>query len=125
MTATFGDFSRPASQYITAAISYASVVPDEVRPAVIRQLDRIVTTLAHHLVDAVPAGRPGTGPVESLDPQTRAMIEARTALRRAAHSLRHAATALEGIDSDNAHPDRKSTRLNSSHYSRSRMPSSA
>jgi hypothetical protein len=104
MTATFGDFSRPASQHITAAISYARVVPDEVRPALIRQLDRIVTTLAHHLADAAPVGRPGTGPAEPLDPHTRAMIEARTALRRAAHSLRHAATALEGLDGDDAHP---------------------
>ena len=31
----------------------------------------------------------------------------------------------EPADDGNAWPDRKSTRLNSSHYSRSRMPSSA
>jgi hypothetical protein len=104
MTATFGEFSRPASQHITAAISYPGVVPDEVRPVLIRQLDRIVTTLVHHLANAAPADRPGIGPAEPLDPQTRATIEARTALRRAAHSLRHAATALEGIDHDDAHP---------------------
>ena len=104
MTATFGDFSRPASQHITAAISYTGDVPDEVRPVLIRQLDRIVTTLAHHLADAATAGRPGAGPAEPLDPQTRAVIEARTALRRAAHSLRHGATELEATVGDEAHP---------------------
>ena len=104
MTATFGDFSRPASEHIIAAVSHPGHVPDEVRPAVIRQLDRIVTTLAHHLADAAPAGSPGTSQADPLDPLTRSMIEARTALRRAAHCLRHGAAALEGIHGNDAHP---------------------
>jgi hypothetical protein len=104
MTATFGDFSRPASEHITAAVFHPGDLPDEARPGVIRQLDRIVTTLAHHLADAVPADRPATGPADPLDPSARAAVEARTALRRAAHILRHGATSLEGTDGDADHP---------------------
>lgn len=103
MTAAFGDFSRPATEHITAAVSYAGHVPDEVRPVVIRQLDRIVTTLAHHLADAVPGSR-GNAPAGPLAPQERSIIEARTALRRAAHCLRHGAAALEGTYGDVPHP---------------------
>lgn len=104
MAATFGEFLRPATGHINAAVSHQGELPDETRPGIIRQLDRLVTTLAHYLTDIAPDPSPGPRPAEPPDPETRARVEARTALRRAAHSLRHAATTLDDAGGEAAHP---------------------
>lgn len=104
MAATFGEFLHPATGHINAAVSHQGELPDETRPGIIRQLDRLVTTLAHYLTDITPAPTPGPRPAEPPDPETRARVEARTALRRAAHSLRHAATTLDDAGSEVTHP---------------------
>lgn len=104
MTATFGEFLNPATEHITAAVSYQGDLPDAAMPGIIRQLDRMTTALAHYLRDIAPPDWQVNGPAHQPDSSARAAVEARTALRRAAHCLRHAAITLPDTGSDTAHP---------------------
>ena len=103
MTATFGDFLRPAGQHITAAVSFPGEVPGNARGAAIGQLTRLIGTLARYSADLPlpdefdPASRPLSSPA-------RAALDMRLALRRAAHSLRYVARGLEELPGDRSHP---------------------
>ncbi|MBO0877283.1 MAG: hypothetical protein J2P19_28220 [Pseudonocardia sp.] len=104
MTATFGEFLRPAGEHLALAVSHRGDLPVAARRAVIRQLDRLVTALAHYLGDVAPAQEPDTCRAGRLDREARAAMDARVALRRAAHYIRHGAAALEGARVDSSHP---------------------
>ena len=103
MTATFGDFLRPAGQHITAAVLFPGEVPSNARGAVIGQLARLIMTLARYTSDLPlpdefdPASRPLASPA-------RAALDMRLALRRAAQSLRCVARGLEELPADRSHP---------------------
>ena len=51
MTATFGDFLRPAGERIAAAVSIHDELPAEATFGVIRQFGRLLSTLVHYLDD--------------------------------------------------------------------------
>jgi hypothetical protein len=53
MTATFGDFLRPASEHIAAAVSIRDELPAEATFGAIRQFGRLLSTLVHYL-DGLP-----------------------------------------------------------------------
>ena len=103
MTATFGDFLRPAGQHITAAVSFPGEIPAAARGPTIHQLARLIMTMARYTADLPlmdefdPTSRP-------LTSQARAALDTRLALRRAAQSLRSGALGLEGLPADRSHP---------------------
>lgn len=94
MTATFGDFLRPAGQHITAAVSFPGEVPALARGPAIHQLARLIMTLARYTTDLPlldefdPASR-------LLSSPARAALDIRPALRRATQSLRYGTRGLE------------------------------
>ena len=49
MTATFGDFLRPAGEHIAGAVSIRDELPAEATFGVIRQFARLLSTLVHYL----------------------------------------------------------------------------
>ena len=105
MTATFGDFLRPAGEHIAAAVSIRGELPAEATFGVIRQFDCLLSTLVHYL-DGFPVpdefeAAMATGPV-SLEAQT--VIDTRIALRRGAQSLRYAVNTLADAVIDDSHP---------------------
>ena len=102
--AVFGEFLTRAGEHITGAVSIPSELPDGARCGVIRELDRLVSTLARHLTDVAPPGKLDAGSADQLNPEMRAAVEARIALRRAAHSLRQGAAAIEDGGTDYSHP---------------------
>ncbi len=104
MTATFADFLHPASEHITAAVSYSGELPDSARRGVIRHLSRLVSTLARYTAD-LPLPDEFTPPTRrQQNPKVRAALDARLALRRAAQGLRHGANLIGHGDADDTHP---------------------
>jgi hypothetical protein len=102
MTAVFGDFLRPARAHITAAARYGADLPVPARRGVVTELDRLLTTMTRYLDDlALPDE---FTPVSTADPQMRAALDARLALRRAASSLHPAATAVQEAAAADTHP---------------------
>ena len=106
MRPVFGDFLARAHDDITAAVSIPGELPDDAKAGVIRQLDRLVTTLARYVGDMPltsefdqPQARqnPGTGGREAL--------EARIALRRSAQVLHSAAAStMSDVSTGEPHP---------------------
>src|SRR5258708_12096501 len=85
MTAVLGDFLRPARAHITAAARCGGALPVPARRGVIAELDRLVATMSRYLDDlALPDD---FTPASTANPQVRAGLDARLALRRAASSL--------------------------------------
>jgi hypothetical protein len=105
MAPVFGDFLAQAQDHVSAAVSSQEELPDEARNGVIRELDRLITTLARYLGDMTPAGEfppglPGQDPTGG----TRAALDARIALRRSAQVLHGAAGPLSDRGAGDAHP---------------------
>ena len=51
MTPVFGEFLGPAGEHIAAAVSFRGELPYSAQRGVVRQLDRLVSTLARYLGD--------------------------------------------------------------------------
>ena len=106
MTPVLGDFLRPARAHIAAAARYGADLPVPAKRGVIAELDRLVATMARYLDDlALPHD---FTPASTADPEARAALDARLALRRAASSLRPAATAVQDAMADTSPPGRRS-----------------
>jgi hypothetical protein len=96
MPPVFGDFLAQARDHVTAAVSIDDEVPDAAKSGAIRELDRLITTLARYLGDMPLPGEfhhslPGDDAAEG----TRAALDARLALRRSAQILRSAAVQVK------------------------------
>jgi hypothetical protein len=105
MTATFGDFLRPAGEHIAAAVSIRDELPAEATFGVIRQFGRLLSTLVHYLDDLpVPDEFEAAMAAEPLSPQAQTVLDTRIALRRGAQSLRYAMNARADAVSDESHP---------------------
>ena len=104
MTPVFGEFLRPATEHITAVVSSPADLPDETRGAVIRELARLVTTLARYLSDLPLPDEfdPALNP--ALKPEARAAGEARQALQWAAASLLPDPAVHESTPDADTHP---------------------
>jgi hypothetical protein len=73
MTATFGDFLRPAGEHIAAAVSIRDDLSVEATFGVIRQFGRLLSTLVRYLDDwPVPDEFEAAMAAESLSPGSRA-----------------------------------------------------
>src|ERR1035438_3859121 len=97
LTPVFGEFLGQANDHISAAVSIPGPLPDDVRGAVIRELDHLVTTLTGYLGDMLPPAEfaPATAS-QSLSPDMRAVLSTRIALRRAAPGMRLGIAAARG-----------------------------
>jgi hypothetical protein len=102
MTAVLGDFLRPARAHITAAARSGGDLSVPAKRGVIAELNRLVTTMSRYLDDVAPPD--DFTPASTANPQVRAGLDARLALRRAASSLHPAATAVLEAMADNTHP---------------------
>src|SRR6266851_1878754 len=102
MAPVFGDFLDAASGHIAAAVSVPGDPAAEAKCGMVRELDRVVTTLARYLGDLpLPDDfSPGT----TDDMYMRAALDARIAMRRAAQSLHAGAQALRDIPAGGSHP---------------------
>jgi hypothetical protein len=90
MTATFGDFLRPAGEHIAAAVSIHDELPAEAAFGAICQFGRLLSTLVHYLDDLpVPDEFSAAMATEPLSPETQTVLDTRIALRRGAQSLRY------------------------------------
>jgi hypothetical protein len=95
MTATFGDFLRPAGEHIAAAVSIHGELSAEATFGVIGQFGRLLCTLVHYLDDLpVPDEFEAAMAAEPLSPQVQTVVDTRIALRRGAQSLRYAMNTL-------------------------------
>jgi hypothetical protein len=104
MAPAFGEFLGQAAEHINAAVDFGGDLPDAAVRGIIGELDRLVTTLARYLNDVTrPADFYSTGN-DPLNPETRAILDARLALRRAASSLHPAAPTEHGSAAGDAHP---------------------
>jgi hypothetical protein len=105
MTATFGDFLRPAGEHIAAAVSIRDELPAEATFGAICQFGRLLSTLVHYLDDLpVPDEFSAAMATEPLSPETQTVLDTRIALRRGAQSLRYAMTTLADTVTDDSHP---------------------
>jgi hypothetical protein len=104
MAPLFGDFLTQAHSHVTAAVSVQEELPDEARSGVIRELDRLITILVRYLGDMTLAGKLPQGP-SGEDPAggSRAILDARIALRRSAQVLHYAASSMSDADAGDAH----------------------
>src|SRR5258708_37810537 len=90
VTPVLGEFLGPAGEHIAAAVSFRGELPYSAQCGVVRQLDRLIATLARYLADLPlpdaldPARQPGRDAGSQVAP-------ARLALDRVAQSLRPAA----------------------------------
>lgn len=105
MPPVFGEFLVQARAHVTAAVSAQDELPDTAKIGAIRELDRLVTTLARYLGDLPLPGefQPGS-PEGSRSGGTRATLDARIALRRSAQVLRSAVAPGTEIRGDASHP---------------------
>ena len=105
MTATFGDFLRPAGEHIAAAVSIHDELPAEATFGAICQFGRLLSTLVHYL-DGLPVPDEFSAAMatEPLSPETQTVLDTRIALRRGAQSLRYAMTTLADTVTDDSHP---------------------
>jgi hypothetical protein len=102
MTAVLGDFLRPARAHITAAARHGGDLSVPARRGVITELDRLVATMTRYLDDlALPDD---FTPASTANPEVRASLDARLAVRRAAASLHPAAAAIREAGAHDAHP---------------------
>src|SRR5260370_10313810 len=102
MTPVLGDFRRPARAHITAAARSGGELPVPAKRSIIAELDRLVATIARYLDDlAMPDD---FSPASNTDHDVRAALDARLAVRRAASSLRQAATAVQEATAANTYP---------------------
>jgi len=101
-TPVFGDFLGPADEHIAAAVSFRGDLSYDALRRVIRQLDRLLTTMARFLTDLPPPGdsQPCAGP--ERDTAARA-APAQLTLDRAARSLRPAAAGLTATQACTSH----------------------
>ena len=104
MTPVFGEFLGPAGRHITAAASFRDELPDAAKYGAIRQLERLATTLARYVGDLDLPDEFDPGSDLGLDFDVRPALDARTALRRAASSLRRTATTVCDTAADDEHP---------------------
>jgi hypothetical protein len=105
MTATFGDFLRPAGEHIAAAVSIHDELPAEAAFGAICQFGRLLSTLVHYLDDLpVPDEFSAAMATEPLSPETQTVLDTRIALRRGAQSLRYAMNTLADAVIDDSHP---------------------
>ena len=105
MTATFGDFLRPAGEHIAAAVSLHDELPAEGTFGAICQFGRLLSTLVHYLDDLpVPDEFSAAMAAEPLSPEARVVLDTRIALRRGAQSLRYAMNTLADAVIDDSHP---------------------
>jgi hypothetical protein len=85
MTATFGDFLRPAGEHIAAAVSIHDELPAGATFGAIRQFGRLLSTLVHYVDDLpVPDEFSAAMATEPLSPETQTVLDTRIALRRGA-----------------------------------------
>jgi hypothetical protein len=104
MTAVFGDFLRPAGEHIAAAVAIQHELAAEATFGVIGHFGRLLSTFAGYL-DSLPVPDEFEAAMaEGISPQAQTALDARIALRRGAHSMRHAMTTLGTADIDDAHP---------------------
>jgi len=101
-TPVFGDFLGPADEHIAAAVSFSGDLPYDAQRGVIRQLDRLLTTMARFLTDLPPPddSQPSAGP--DRDTPARA-ASAQLALDRAARSLRPVAAGITAAQARSSH----------------------
>jgi hypothetical protein len=105
MTATFGDFLRPAGEHIAAAVSIHDELSAEATFGVIHQFARLLSTLVHYLDDLpVPDEFEAAMAAEPLSPEVQTVLDTRIALRRGAQSLRYAMNTLADVAIDDSHP---------------------
>jgi hypothetical protein len=105
MTATFGDFLRPAGEHIAAAVSIHDELSAEATFGVIGQFGRLLSTLVHYLDDLpMPDEFEAAMAAESLSPEAQTVLDTRIALRRGAQSLRYAMNTLGDAAIDDSHP---------------------
>ena len=105
MTATFGDFLRPAGEHIAAAVSIRDDLPAEATFGVIRQFGRLLSTLVHYLDDRpMPDEFEAAMAAEPLSTEAQTVLDMRIALRQGAQSLRYAMTTLPDAVIDDSHP---------------------
>src|SRR5260221_2689946 len=103
MTPVLGEFLGPAGEHIAAAVSLRGELPYNAQCGVVKQLDRLVATLARYLADLPlpdaldPARKPGRHADARAAP-------ARLALDRAARILRPAAAGTAHRHTRDAHP---------------------
>ena len=105
MAPVFGDFLAQAQDHVSAAVSFQEELPDDARNGVIRGLDRLITILARYVGDTTPPGKFPQGALGQDPAQgTRAVLDARIALRRSAQVLHGAAGPLHEGVARHAHP---------------------
>ena len=102
MTPVLGDFLSPARAHIIAAARSGGELPVPAKRGVIAELDRLVAVIARYLDDLALPDEFTVG--SAMDHDVRAGLDARLAVRRAARSLRQAATAVQDATADSAHP---------------------
>jgi hypothetical protein len=104
MTATFGDFLRPAGEHIAAAVSIHDEFSAEATCGVVRQFGRLLCTLVHYLDGMpVPDEFEAAMAAESLSPEAQTVLDTRIALRRGTQSLRYAMNTLGDVAIDDGH----------------------
>jgi hypothetical protein len=104
MTPVFGEFLGPAGSHIRAAVSFRDELPEAAKYGAIRQLDRLASTLARYLSDLDLPDEFDPASKLQPEPDVRAALDARIALRRAASGLRRTAIAVQDADADETHP---------------------
>ena len=100
----FGDFLDAASGHIAAAVAYPGALAAAERCGVVRELDRVVSTLARYLGDLPLPDEFSLGTTARLAAEARAALDARIAMRRAAQSLRPGAMAVRAIRASTSQP---------------------
>ena len=100
----FGDFLDAASGHIAAAVAYPGALTGAERCGVVRELDRMVSTLARYLGDLPLPDEFSLGTTARPAAEARAALDARIAMRRAAQSLRPGAMAVRGIRASTSQP---------------------
>jgi hypothetical protein len=103
VTPVFGEFLGPAGEHIAAAVSFRGELPYSEQCGVVRQLDRLVATLARYLADLpLPdALDPAREPERDAGPRA---APARLALDRAARNLGPAAAGAADASASDSHP---------------------
>src|SRR5260370_3889397 len=102
MAAVFGDFLDAASGHVAAAVSVPGDPAGEAKCGMVRELDRVVTTLARYLGDLPLPDDFSAGTTDEM--YMRAALAARIAMRRAAQSLHAGPQALRDIPAEASHP---------------------
>jgi hypothetical protein len=102
VTPVFGEFLGPAGEHIAAAVSFRGELPYSEQCGVVRQLDRLVATLARYLADLPLPDALDPAREPERDAGTRA-APARLALDRAARNLGPAAAGAADASASDSH----------------------